>query len=436
LADIGLVSGENEGRTFVGTEGYIPPEGPGSPTADLYALGMVLYEAATGYPPERFPKAPPEWFAEEAGPESLEFHEVVLKACEGAKERRYQSAEEMQADLALLQSGQSVRHLRALEERVTRWRRIGWAAAISVALAVTTALVANWRARGGGGKPREGGQLLEQAQTSLVRAESAERESRWQLNAALFEQARAMVLSKELGHRTRALEAIRRAAGSTNAAELRRIAFAALALPDLRVEDEISLDPAMTLTQPDPGFERIALASGGGPVTIHSLPNLKVLATLPASTNREAYVAVWSADGRFLAVKRQHHISGFRSDWEVWNVGQTQRVVTVGPDVAYDSVTFHPRRPLFMVGRSGGRAVEWDLEDGRKRARSSSRTRCTPSPTLPMASVWWRLTGLAPTGSSLFTTPRIWRFFAPSIIRSRLNSSLGIRKAAGSAATV
>src|SRR6185369_6946180 len=31
LADVGLVSAGGEARTFVGTEGYIPPEGPGSP---------------------------------------------------------------------------------------------------------------------------------------------------------------------------------------------------------------------------------------------------------------------------------------------------------------------------------------------------------------------------------------------------------------------
>src|SRR5262249_21629792 len=62
LADIGLVCTESEGRSIVGTEGYIPPEGPGSPLADLYALGIVLYEALTGYPPEQFPKVPPEWF--------------------------------------------------------------------------------------------------------------------------------------------------------------------------------------------------------------------------------------------------------------------------------------------------------------------------------------------------------------------------------------
>ena len=44
LADIGLVAGTDETRSFVGTEGYIPPEGPGTPAADVYSLGKVLSE--------------------------------------------------------------------------------------------------------------------------------------------------------------------------------------------------------------------------------------------------------------------------------------------------------------------------------------------------------------------------------------------------------
>jgi len=42
LADIGLVAGADETRSFVGTEGYIPPEGPGTPAADVFSLGKVL----------------------------------------------------------------------------------------------------------------------------------------------------------------------------------------------------------------------------------------------------------------------------------------------------------------------------------------------------------------------------------------------------------
>ena len=350
LADLGLVSTGGEGRTFVGTEGYIPPEGPGSPAADLYALGMVLYEAATGYPPDRFPKVPAEWFAEDAAPESLEFHEVVLKACEGAKERRYQSAEEMQADLALLQSGQSVRHLRALEERVKRWRQIGWAAGVTVALALGTALVANWRARVEAESRAKETQLKEHAQSSLANA--------------LFEQARALVLSRELGHRTRALEALRRIAGATNAAKLRRVAFATLALPDLRLEREVRFDPGLTLVQPDPTLERIAFCRRSGAVTIHSLPNLEVLATLPDDSPHDVNIGAWSGDGRFFAVRRRQ--TNTRATWEVWNVGQTQRVVTSGPDAAYRSAAFHPRRPWFIVGHAKGRVTEWDVEQGRE----------------------------------------------------------------------
>src|SRR5204862_5785414 len=95
LADIGLVSAHGEGRTFVGTEGYIPPEGPGAPAADLYALGVVLYEASTGLSPERFPDVPSSWLMADTGDDALEFHEVVLKAGEGQRERRHQSVEEL-----------------------------------------------------------------------------------------------------------------------------------------------------------------------------------------------------------------------------------------------------------------------------------------------------------------------------------------------------
>ena len=44
LADIGLVAGSDETSSFVGTEGFISPEGPGTPAADVFSLGKVLSE--------------------------------------------------------------------------------------------------------------------------------------------------------------------------------------------------------------------------------------------------------------------------------------------------------------------------------------------------------------------------------------------------------
>ncbi len=57
LADVGLVAQSGQ-RTFVGTEGYVPPEGPGSSSADLYSLAMVLYELHTGKDRLDFPELP------------------------------------------------------------------------------------------------------------------------------------------------------------------------------------------------------------------------------------------------------------------------------------------------------------------------------------------------------------------------------------------
>src|SRR6266496_1675321 len=54
LADIGLVTSIDEAHSLVGTVGYIPPEGPGSPQADIYSLGKVLYEAAFGKDRQEF----------------------------------------------------------------------------------------------------------------------------------------------------------------------------------------------------------------------------------------------------------------------------------------------------------------------------------------------------------------------------------------------
>lgn len=57
LADVGLVTQSGQ-RTFVGTEGYVPPEGPGTALADLYSLAMVLYEMGTGKDRLDFPELP------------------------------------------------------------------------------------------------------------------------------------------------------------------------------------------------------------------------------------------------------------------------------------------------------------------------------------------------------------------------------------------
>jgi CHASE2 domain-containing sensor protein len=86
LADIGLVASADETKSFVGTEGYIPPEGPGTPAADVYSLGKVLNEvaAANSTQPDR----------------SIQGLNLVIQraSAQNCKER-YANAMEMLADL-------------------------------------------------------------------------------------------------------------------------------------------------------------------------------------------------------------------------------------------------------------------------------------------------------------------------------------------------
>jgi len=107
FADIGLVTDiRSAGRdvSFLGTEGYIAPEGPGSASADVYALGKVLYEAAMGRDRRLFPEVPTAVLEEPSEGLLRRLNEVISKACETAANERYQTAAEMHADLLALQS--------------------------------------------------------------------------------------------------------------------------------------------------------------------------------------------------------------------------------------------------------------------------------------------------------------------------------------------
>ncbi len=113
LADIGLVALAEATMSFVGTEGYLPPEGPGTVQADLFSLGKVLYEISTGHDRQQFPELPTGITELPDRAALAEFNEVLLRACAPDVKQRYESAAEMHADLALLQSGKSVARMRA-----------------------------------------------------------------------------------------------------------------------------------------------------------------------------------------------------------------------------------------------------------------------------------------------------------------------------------
>jgi serine/threonine protein kinase len=99
FADIGLVTDIRESATYLGTVGYMPPEGVGNPTGDIYSLGKVLYEMVMGQTREDC-SALQTGVAVVASSPVTHLHEIILKACDGDSQKRFQSATEMYAALA------------------------------------------------------------------------------------------------------------------------------------------------------------------------------------------------------------------------------------------------------------------------------------------------------------------------------------------------
>ncbi|HZQ46972.1 MAG TPA: protein kinase, partial [Verrucomicrobiae bacterium] len=130
LADIGLVAEANQAQSFVGTAGFIPPEGPGTAQADVYSLGKVLYEASTGKDRQEFPALPTllDTLTDREG--FLELNEVILHACKNDMTQRYKTAWFMHADLLVLANGKSVRRLKILEQRLSNLKRVAGVAAL------------------------------------------------------------------------------------------------------------------------------------------------------------------------------------------------------------------------------------------------------------------------------------------------------------------
>jgi len=102
FADIGLVTQMGAKATYVGTEGYLAPEGPGSASADLYALGKVLYELSLGKAPDQFPELPTNLRAWPELDQLMRLNELVLRACQPQPAKRFHSAGEFQKALAQL----------------------------------------------------------------------------------------------------------------------------------------------------------------------------------------------------------------------------------------------------------------------------------------------------------------------------------------------
>jgi WD40 repeat protein len=297
LADIGLVTTIDATFTFVGTEGFIPPEGPGTPKADIYSLGKVLYEIITGKDRQEFPDLPTAMRSSEDREALLELNEVLIKACASNVSKRYASAEEMHAELALLRSGKSVRRLRLAELRFARARRAGL---VAIGIALFSILVGfgfAYQAR----VERRGRQRIQEA---LARAEAADSATRRESYSRAMLLAYESLEGKNFGQVRELLEQTRAFATDANPKTITQLLSLELSSPKLEHRDESTAiltktESEITALAVSPNGEWLAGGEHAGSIWIWNLSGHDRKALKSARARVESLV--FSPDNRLLA---------------------------------------------------------------------------------------------------------------------------------------
>lgn len=396
LADIGLVTGAGDSRSFVGTEGFIPPEGPGTVQADLYGLGKLLYELVTGQDRLDFPQLPPELREDPNYQALLEINEVIVRACTPQLEHRYKSATELISDLNLFLAGRSLRQARKIERHLAWFKRFAAVGAIVLALASGAVWWARADARAARERERASHERARMEATLRQRAETAEREQ-----SRLREDAQA----------ARANEA--RLRGQAEAQELtaRKRAYAsdmnllqqALAMDDLGRAQELldrqrpkpgesdlrgwewryfwqfcQSDTAFTLCRRSASIVSVSFSSDNallavgawdGELTVWDVATRGLLFSTNAPANGHCRAA-FAPGGRLLAFYRW---TDDRPEVVLWDADRQAEVRRLPLQSALRNLAFAPDGHLFTADfGSTNNIIEWDPASGTVLSRSTA----------------------------------------------------------------
>ena len=342
LADIGLVARAERTMSFVGTEGYLPPEGPGTVPADLFSLGKVLYEIATGNDRQQFPELPSDVVALPDRGALAELNEVLVRACAPDVKQRYQTAAELHADLALLQSGGSVARQRRLAGRLRLVQRAG---ALVTVLAVVIATGWGWQAR-------QTARVKELAEDNLDlarRARDSELTARERLYAADINLAFQALRDDNL---RLARSLFNEHIPGPDEADLRGFEWRYL-WQRTRSEELLTLPGSASSSRVlamSPDGRQVAVGGfEAGEIRLIDIPLRRVVATLP-DTNAMMSVA-YSPDGSLLA-------SGSGSDVRLWDLRSFREIRRLTNAIA--PAVFSPDGRFLLTGRGRWRSDEWD----------------------------------------------------------------------------
>jgi WD40 repeat protein len=282
LADIGLVAAASDSQTFIGTEGFVPPEGPGAPSADVYALGKLLYELSTGLDRREYPRLPANLQEIPDRAQLLELNEVIVRACNPVSSERHSDASGLLSELLLLQAGKSVRRLRLAERQLGRALRAAVVFAIIAGIAGSGA----WIERTQLTRETERRRIAESALAALARKTSY---------LSGVDSAQRAIEVGNLGAARRTLQSVVPKPGEE---DLRNVEWYA-------TRSDTTGDPAEILLDHGPSITGLSLSGDGRILAAEDIENeaslwdLKSLGRL--GTIREVRrVAGFSGDGRWI----------------------------------------------------------------------------------------------------------------------------------------
>jgi WD40 repeat protein len=436
VSDLGLVRalGQPEASTregvVAGTPEYLSPEQVLQPDridarADVYGLGMVLYEALTGAPAFRgAPQAvlqqvlhdepaPPRRLAP-ATPRDLET--VCLKALAKEPARRYQTAREMGEDLGRWLDGRPVRARPVgRAERLWRWGRanpgLAGSSAVAAAALLAVALVSALLAVKEGRHAQALNAALRASEESGRRSE--ERRGWLERRLAEDDLDRGLALCEQ-GEVGRGLLWLARALKGmpADAADLRRAAllnFAAWSdglgcrLEEVRPHSE-PLDGVAC----GPDGKTVATASRGRSAVRIWGPAGELLRTLRAPQGVGLPFA-YSPDGRALAT------SGGNGHVRVWDVCTGR---PAGKELRHTSgahaLAFGPEGRTLLVGYADRTARLWKVDSGEELGHLTAESAVVAVAVSPDGKFYltrsergcaqlWKAEGLAPGGKPQLT---------------------------------